>query len=160
MPISPHNDQPPTRKTRSRRREIWRYVSQSPLRCLWNLEGVPPRVIAKNTWNSFFADNLAGRSAELGFYFLFSLFPTLFTACSVMGLAARSAPQIYYRLLQYLAIVVPPSALGMVLGTFNQTTEAASKGKLTLGLVAAVWTASVGFSAIQDSLNVVYKVKE
>jgi membrane protein len=127
---------------------------------LWNLEGVPPRVIAKNTWNSFFADNLAGRSAELGFYFLFSLFPTLFTACSVMGLAARSAPQIYYRLLQYLAIVVPPSALGMVLGTFNQTTEAASKGKLSLGLVAAVWTASVGFSAIQDSLNVVYKVKE
>ncbi len=107
-----------------------------------------------------FDDNLLGRSAELGFYFLFALFPTLVTACSILGLAARSAAHIYENLLQYLAMVVPPSALGTVLEAFNQTTAAASSGKLTFGLVAALWSASVGFSAIQDSLNVVYRVKE
>jgi membrane protein len=47
-----------------------------------------------------------------------------------------------------------------VLETFNQTTVAATSGKLTFGLVAAIWSASVGFSAIQDSLNVVYNIKE
>jgi membrane protein len=47
-----------------------------------------------------------------------------------------------------------------VLETFNQTTVAATGGKLTFGLVAAIWSASVGFSAIQDSLNIVYNVKE
>ena len=47
-----------------------------------------------------------------------------------------------------------------MLETFNQTTAAATSGKLTFGLVAAIWSASVGFSAIQDSLNIVYKVKE
>jgi membrane protein len=47
-----------------------------------------------------------------------------------------------------------------VLETFTQTTVAATGGKLTFGLVAAIWSASVGFSAIQDSLNVVYNVKE
>jgi membrane protein len=47
-----------------------------------------------------------------------------------------------------------------VLETFNQTTVAATSGKLTFGLAAAIWSASVGFSAIQDSLNVVYNVKE
>ena len=52
--------------------------------------------------------------------------------------------------LQYLSIVVPPTALGTVLEAFNQTTAAASSGKLTFGLVAALWSASVGFSAIQD----------
>ena len=103
---------------------------------------------------------LLGRSAELGFYFLFALFPTLFTACSVLGLAARSAQAIYQHLLQYLSIVVPPSALGTVLEAFNQTTVAASSGKLTFGLAAAIWSASVGFSAIQGSLNVVYRVPE
>jgi membrane protein len=50
--------------------------------------------------------------------------------------------------------------MGTVLETFNQTTAAATSGKLTFGLVAAIWSASVGFSAIQDSLNIVYKVKE
>jgi membrane protein len=107
-----------------------------------------------------FTDNLLGRSAELGFYFIFALFPTLVSACAILGLAARSAAHIYEHLLMYLWIVVPPSALGTVLEAFNQTTAAASSGKLTFGLVAALWSASVGFSAIQGSLNVVYRVQE
>jgi len=145
---------------RSFRRHVWKYVSRSPLRSLWNLEGIPVRVIVKNTWNAMFADNLLGRSAELGFYFIFALFPTLVTACSVLGLAARSAVTFYQHLLLYLWIVVPPSALGTVLLAFKQTTAAATSGKLTFGLVAALWSASVGFSAIQGSLNVVYRVQE
>ena len=107
-----------------------------------------------------FADNLLGRSAELGFYFLFALFPTLFSASSLLGLAARSASAIYIDLLHYLALVIPTSALGTVLATFSETTAAASSGKLTFGLIASIWSASVGVSAIQESLNTVYKVKE
>lgn len=144
----------------SRSGQVWSYVSRSPLKSLWDLQGVPPKVILKNTWDSMFDDNLLGRSAELGFYFLFALFPTLLTACAVLGLAARSAAHIYEHLLEYLSIVVPPSALGIVLDAFNQTAAAASTGKLTFGLVAALWSASVGFSAIQGTLNVVYRVKE
>lgn len=141
-------------------RRIWKLVSHFPLRSLWNLEGVPLRVIAKHSWRSLLDDNLVGRAAELGFFFIFALFPALFTATSLLGLAARSASQIYYSLLGYLAIVIPHAALGTVLETFNETTVSATSGKLTLGLVFAIWAASVGFSAIQDSLNVVYRVKE
>jgi membrane protein len=141
-------------------RRIWDLVSRSPLRSLWNLEGVPLRVIAKHTWTSSLADNLVGRAAELGFYFIFALFPSLFTASSLLGLAARSASHIYYSLLGYLSIVIPHAALNTVLDTFNQTTAATTSGKLTFGLIAAIWSASVGFSAIQDSLNTVYRVKE
>jgi membrane protein len=50
--------------------------------------------------------------------------------------------------------------MGTVLETFNETTVAATGGTLTFGFAFAVWSASVGFSAIQDSLNVVYRVKE
>ncbi len=135
-------------------------MSRSPLRSLWNLEGIPLRVIAKHTWSSLLEDNLVGRAAELGFFFLFALFPSLYMATSLLGLAARSASKFYYSLLGYLALVIPHEALSTVLETFNQTTVSATSGKLTFGLVAAIWTASVGFSAIQDSLNVVYKVKE
>jgi membrane protein len=117
-------------------------------------------VIAKRTWRSLLDDNLVGRAAELGFFFIFALFPSLFTATALLGLAARSASKIYYSLLEYLSLVIPHDAMGTVLETFNQTTAVATSGKLTFGLAAAVWSASVGFSAIQDSLNVVYKVKE
>src|SRR6202166_2764314 len=158
--LQPGDSSTPAYTSPSFRQHVWNYVSNSPLNSLWNLQGVPAKVIAKNTWNAMFDDNLLGRSAELGFYFLFALFPTLLAACTVLGLAARSAAHIYEHLLQYLSIVAPPAALGTVLEAFNQTTAAASSGKLTFGLAAALWSASVGFSAIQGTLNVVYRVKE
>lgn len=143
-----------------RQQRIWDYVSRSPLRSLWNLQGVPIKVVAKRTWRALLADNILGRAAELGFYFLFALFPTLFSASSILGLAARSASTIYAKLLAYLALVVPTTALGAVLTTFEETTSHATSGKLTFGLIASVWSASVGVSAIQDALNTVYKVRD
>lgn len=47
-----------------------------------------------------------------------------------------------------------------MLATFNETTAAATSGKLTFGLIASIWSASVGISAIQEALNTVYKVNE
>jgi membrane protein len=106
------------------------------------------------------ADRVFGHAAELGFYFLFALFPTLFCAGTILGMAARSAHQISDKLLEYLALVIPTTALGTVLTTFNETTAAASSGKVTFGSIAAIWSASVGISAIQDTLNEVYKIED
>lgn len=136
----------------------WKMGFHLPLCSLWNLQHVPPRVIATRTWKSLQEDRIFGHAAELAFYFIFALFPTLFCASSVLGLAARSAQQFYERLLDYLALVIPTMALGTVLQTFNETTAAATSGKVTFGLIAAIWSASVGISAVQDTLDVVYKV--
>lgn len=105
-------------------------------------------------------DRVFGHAAELGFYFLFALFPTLLCASSILGMAARSAYQFYDKLLDYLAVVIPTAALGTVLSTFNETTAAATEGKITFGLIAAIWSASVGISAIQDTLNAVYRIED
>jgi membrane protein len=135
-------------------------VSSSPLHSLPRLHGIPARTIARHLWNSFLANNLLGRAAELGFYFVFALFPALFCASTILGLIARSASHICDALLKYLSLVMPSEALGSVLQIYHQTTEASSSGKLTFGLIAAIWSASVGISAIQDTLNGVYRVPE
>jgi membrane protein len=142
------------------RQSIWDHVSRSPLGNLWNFQGASPWVIVKRTANAFMEDNLLARAAELGYYFLFALFPTLIFVSSILGLAAKKATPVYIALLDYLAIVIPHSAFQMVMETFNQTTQAATGGKITFGLVAALWSASVGFAAIQDTANVVYKARE
>ncbi|WP_263377948.1 YihY/virulence factor BrkB family protein [Granulicella paludicola] len=139
---------------------VWDTVSGSPLGNLWDFQKVSPLLVFKKTLNSLMDDNLVSRAAELGFYFLFALFPTLVSASAILGLAAKKAPQIYERLLAYLTLVVPASAYDLVIKTFQQTTAASSGGKLTLGLVAALWSASVGFSAMQDGMNAVYKTRE
>jgi len=147
--------------TRNRYEEGLRsLLYNSPVDSLWNLQGVPVKVAAVRTWNSLAADRIFGHAAELGFYFLFALFPALFCASSILGLAARSAYQIYDRLLDYLSVLMPNAALGTVLQTFNQTANASTPGKITFGLIAAIWSGSVGISAIQDTLNVVYKIQD
>lgn len=157
MASSPNNVD---RRLNLHEKRIWELVSTAPLISLWDLRGVELRELAKCTWQAVVEDRLFGHAAELGFYFLFALFPTLFCASSILGLAARSASQIYDRLLEYLALVIPTSALGTVLGTFNETTAASTSGKVTFGLIAAIWSASVGLSAVQDTLNAVYKIVE
>lgn len=135
-------------------------MSRSPFESIWNLQGVPASVVAARTWKALLADRLFGHAAELGFYFLFALFPTLFCASSTLGLVARSAHQMYDKILAYLALVVPAQALKTVLFTFNQTAAAATSGKVTLGSIGTIWAASVGISAIQDALNAIYKIED
>jgi membrane protein len=139
---------------------VWDQVAQSPLGSLWSFQGVSAKLVWKRTFEAMLGDNLLSRAAEMGYYFLFALFPTLVSASSILGLVARRASFFYVSLLHYLALVVPASAYKMVIETFNQTAAAATTGKVTLGLVAALWSASVGFAAIQDGMNTVYKVKE
>ena len=103
-------------------------------------------------------DRLFGHAAELGFYFLFALFPALICASSLLGFVARSAHQIFVRLLDYLSLVLPNVAVETVVNTFEDTSLGASSGKLTVGLIAALWSGSAGISAIQDTLNAVYKI--
>jgi membrane protein len=118
------------------------------------------RTLAVRTCKAMLADRLFGHAAELGFYFLFALFPTLLCGASILGLVARSAHQISDTLLEYLSLVIPTSALATVLTTFNETAAAATSGKLTFGSIAAIWSASVGVSAIQDTLNEVFKLED
>jgi membrane protein len=139
---------------------IRNWVSWRPLHSLWDLQGVPVRVIARRTWNSLLNDNLFGSAAELGYWFLFALFPTLVSASAIIGLTARHASEDYDLLLHYMALAIPPSAFNIVLVTFNQITASSSGRKVTLGFAVALWAASAGFSAIQDSMNAVYRVKE
>jgi membrane protein len=139
---------------------IWERVSRVPLPSLWHLQGASAKLIWRRTFHAMLGDNLLSRAAEMGYYFLFALFPMLVSASSILGLVARRASTIYLSLLHYLALVIPASAYKMVIETFNQTAAAATTGKITLGLAAAIWSASVGFAAIQDGMNTVYKVTE
>jgi membrane protein len=148
------------RSPESWQQQLQSLVAGSPLRSLWNLQGVSLRDIGVRTWQALLQDHIFGHAAELGFYFLFALFPTLFCAGSILGFALRSAHQFPSKLIQVLVLVIPSGAIGTVFATFNQAAEAASSGKITFGFIAAIWSASVGVSAIQEVLSMVYRIDD
>jgi membrane protein len=57
--------------------KIWDQVARSPLRSLWDFEGASAKLVWVRTFRAMLSDNLLSRAAEMGYYFLFALFPTL-----------------------------------------------------------------------------------
>lgn len=141
-------------------RAAWAQVQHSPLHSMWDLQGVPVKEVAKRTWNGIDEDNLFGRASQLAYSFFSAIFPALIAMSSLMGLIAKSSGHLYVTLLNKIGQLIPPTAFALVTDTFKQTTSASTTGKVTFGLLFALFSASVGISALQDTLNSVYKVKE
>ncbi len=127
---------------------------------LWKLGGLSWRELAKRVWHEIQEDEVFGRAAELSYYFLLALFPFLIFLTSIIGFVLGPGTGARHALFSYLARVMPPSAFQLLDTTMWQVSAASSGGKLSFGLLAALWAASNGLSAITTSLNVAYDVKE
>jgi membrane protein len=101
-------------------------------------------------------DDVSGNAAKLGFYFLLSLFPLLIFLTSMIGFL----PGVQDSLLDGLGRVVPPEAMTLVRETLADVTSHRSGSVLSLGLIAALWSASSGVASLIDALNRAYGVAD
>lgn len=127
---------------------------------LWKLGGLSWRELGKRVWAEVQNDNVFGRAAELSYYFLLALFPFLIFLTSVIGLVLGSGTGTRHALFQYLARIMPPSAFQLIDNTMIEVFSSSGGGKLSFGILAALWAASNGLGAITESLNTAYDLKE
>lgn len=127
---------------------------------LWALGNLGWRELAKRVWKEIQADQIFGRAAELSYYFLLALFPFLIFLTSVIGSILGSGTGTRQTLFEYLARVMPPSAYELISTTMIEVSAASSGGKISFGILAALWAASNGMTAITTSLNTAYDVEE
>ena len=127
---------------------------------LWKLGNLGWRELAKRVWKEIQEDQVFGRAAELSYYFLLALFPFLIFLTSILGLVLGQGTGARQTLFDYLARVMPPSAYQLISTTMTEVSAASSGGKISFGLLAALWAASNGMSAITTSLNAAYDLKE
>lgn len=100
-----------------------------------------------------------GRAAELAYFLLFSLVPILLMTTVILGFVYHGE-QLQRDLLGYLQRAIPGASFTLVRTTFDQITTHAGGGKLSLGIVATLWAASSGMTAIIEGLNKAYEVRE
>ena len=127
---------------------------------LWKLGGLSWLQLAKRVWNEVQEDNVFGRAAELSYYFLLALVPFLIFLTSIIGFALGSGTGTRHTLFNYLARIMPPSAFQLLDTTMLEVSNASGSGKLSFGILAALWAASNGLGAITESLNTAYDLKE
>src|SRR5437764_4170567 len=93
-------------------------------------------------------DELLGRSAQLSYYFLLALFPLLLFLITLFGYLDGAGSELRHQLISYLGSVMPSAALHLVVTTIDGITNGAGGGKLSFGILAALWAASSGMNAI------------
>jgi membrane protein len=130
------------------------------LQSMWSLGGLKWNELAKRVWQQMNEDDIWGRAAQLSYYFLLALFPLLIFLTSVIGLIMGSGTGLRHSLFNYLSQVMPPSAFKLVDDTMYEVSKSSGGGKISFGILAALWAASNGMGAISESLNAAYNVKE
>jgi membrane protein len=105
-------------------------------------------------------DEVFGRAAQLSYYFLLALFPLLLVLIDILGYMAQEGTQLRNKLLSYLAAIMPRNAVALVRTTLDEISATSGTGKLSLGILAALWAASNGMGAVSQTLNTAYNVRE
>ncbi|MGA7740780.1 MAG: YihY/virulence factor BrkB family protein [Polyangia bacterium] len=107
-----------------------------------------------------YEDNEVGDSAAaISYYFIFSLFPFLFFLATLIAYIpfARGSTD---TLLARARAILPSEAMGIVEMHLRGLMGRPRPHLLTLGLAAAVYSASCGVDALRKGLNLAYDVKE
>ena len=108
-------------------------------------------------YNDVYDEHLFVFAAGLSYYFVLSLFPLLVSMALLLGYVP--IPHLFDGLLSLMARLVPGDGMSLVRNIVADVSHA-HKHFLTLGLVFTFWTASSGFAAIIDGLDLVYRVRE
>src|SRR5688572_1803051 len=115
------------------------------------------REIFRRTFaEAFMKDNCLGMAAQLAYYFLFALFPTLLVVIAIADIFAADVIQ----MLQGMQGFVPAEGLNLVTEQLGSLTEGQEGGLLTLGMLTALWSSSAAMTAIIDTLNTAYDIEE
>lgn len=118
------------------------------------------KTLGPRLWTRINDHDIFGSAAQLSYYFLLALFPLLLFLMTLLGYFAEAGSELRNKLIIYLATIMPPSAITLVHTTLDEISQASGGGKLSLGILAALWAASNGMGAISDTLNAAYAVKE
>ena len=97
-------------------------------------------------------------AAAMSYYFLVAMVPLLIFLSALLGYLP--IPNLFNQLLDILAVLVPPDAMQMVQRILASIMTPQRGGLVSFGLLSYLWTASGGFAASIEALNVAYDVKK
>jgi membrane protein len=126
------------------------------------------RALDGKYWRSFFLrlyevtveSDIFGRAAQSAFYLSFALFPLIYFLISLFGLLLVSTDGLKAETYSYLNRIMPATAFELVRRTMEEIIANSSGGKLTVGLIATLWSASAGIDGIRSALNSIYGLKD
>jgi membrane protein len=114
--------------------------------------------IARSAFNEAMADDLMDWSAALAYYFLFSLFPLILLAASLLGAFRMTA--LVNKVIFGLSIFLPHDAATLVSRQLDHLIVSNHAGLISFGTLLTLYSASQAFSGLMTALDTAYEVRE
>jgi membrane protein len=134
--------------------------AEQQIKSIWALGGLTWRELARRVWGGINRNDLINRAYELAYNFLLAVFPMLLFLLGVLGMLASEGSQLRADLFYYFQLVLPPIAYKMLVQTLYEVTPVSTGGKLTFGLLFALYSGSAGMTQLMSTLNAAYEVRE
>src|SRR5579864_4590955 len=103
-------------------------------------------------------NHLLAFAGSLAYYFFMSLVPFLILLASL--LVYTHIPGLFDYILGGMSRLVPTESMTMIRKVIDDMMDTKSAGILSFGIAGTIWSASGGFSAMIEALNVAYDVQE
>ncbi len=124
----------------------------------WKLGGLSVSELGRRVWKEINEDEILTRAAALSYYILFAFFPgLLFLTAFLSLLQVRGALGL---LMRSLGQVLPGDSLSLIRQTLHEARQASHFSLLSIGAVAALWSASSGMASVMAALNVAYHASD
>jgi len=114
--------------------------------------------VVRTTYSSVQRKHTSQLAAGLSYYFVLSLFPALIAFAAAVSLLP--IPHLFDQILGLMARFVPADSMGLVRSVLKNVISGHGGSFLSLGIALTIWTASGGFAAVIDALNVAYDIPE
>ncbi|EKU46833.1 YihY/virulence factor BrkB family protein [Staphylococcus massiliensis] len=101
-------------------------------------------------------DDVSGLAAQLAYYFMLSLFPMLIFLLTLLPVFQVDTKKIT----NLISENAPADTASLLTGIIEDVMQNASGGLLSFGLIAALWSASNGMTALMNAFNVAYDVED
>jgi membrane protein len=126
---------------------------------LWYFESTLSwKELLRRTYKETIADNGLGLAAQLGYYFLLALFPTVLC---VIALASFLPLQNFTdEVASLLGRVAPPEMVGLIREQMSRLANGNDGGIFSIGLLGALWSSSAAMVAMIDAMNRAYDIEE
>lgn len=100
-------------------------------------------------------DDCMGMAAQIAYYLMLALFPFLLFLLSLISYLPILEPD---QVMQNLSEALPREAFDLVSGTVHTVLSEREGGILGLGLLVALWSASMGVGALITTINRAYNI--
>jgi len=107
----------------------------------------------------FIDDNGLKLSASLAYYTVFSIAPLLFLILALAGLFLGGNQKVTNDIYPHISAMLGPQAADQILSMLKNQLTAKSNVAVVVGVVTLLIGASTMFVEIQDSLNIIWRVK-